>query len=131
MTQEQLNKGTQVILKLAEEDPATWIDRGLLGGLGYGAKNIVEGRPIRGAAQMLGSPLGAFKGTVNALSTASDDLSRSISQLATGEFSNAGLNALKAVYNSSIGGFQGALIGNGLMSSKQKENHDNPQLDRL
>lgn len=131
MTQDQLNKGTELILKLAEEDPATWIDRGLLGGLGYGAKNVINGEPLKGIAQMLGSPIGAIKGGLNGLTLAGEDFNRAISQAATGEITNAATNSVKGLYNATLGSLQGSLLGNGWMSPKQKENYNKPDLERL
>ena len=130
MTNEQLNKGTKAILKRAN-DPATWVDRGLLGGIGYGAKNITEGNVMKGIGQILGSPVGAIKGGMNSAALAGEDYSRAISQLSQGHVLNALTNGVKGVYNTSIGPIQAALFGNGLMSPRQKERHKNPELEEL
>jgi hypothetical protein len=135
MTELQINKGTIALFKKAEEqqkrDPATWVDRGLLGGIGYGAKNITEGHALKGIGQILGSPIGAIKGGMNAAATAGEDYSRAISQLSNGHVLNALTNGVKGVYNTSIGPIQAALFGRGLMSPRQMERHKNPELEQL
>ncbi len=133
MTNEQLNKGTTAIIKIAKKsnDPATWVDRGLLGGIGYGAKNITDGNVVKGIGQILGSPIGAIKGGLNSAALAGEDYSRAISQLSQGEILNALTNGVKGLYNTSIGPIQASLFGNGLMSPRQKERHKNPELNQL
>lgn len=130
MTNIELNKGTNYLLKLAKEDPATWIDRGLLGGAGYGAKNMVDGKPLKGLAQIIGAlAVGMPKGALNAEITAGQDISRAISHASQGHGFKALASGAKGVYNGAVGPIQGALFGNGLMSPRQKRQHDNPELN--
>lgn len=130
MTHEQLNNGVNTILKKAN-DPSTWVDRGLLGGIGYGAKNITEGNTLKGIAQIIGSPIGALKGGMNSATTASEDYSRAISQLSQGQGLHALTNGAKGLYNTTLGPIQAALIGRELPSQKQLKRHNNPKLEQL
>lgn len=133
MTTIQLAKGADYLIKRAkrERDYATWIDRGLIGGLSNGAGNVMDGNILKGLTQMAGSPLGLLKGEMNVLQTATEDGSRAISQLATGNLRNAALNGGKMLVNGSIGHITGPLFGHALMSKRQAERYKNPELDKL
>ena len=119
-------------IKIADGDPpATWMDRGLLGGIAYGARDITDGHLLRGVGGIATSPIGAIKGSYNAVSTGFEDYQRALSQLGQGKGINALTNGAKGLYNHLIGPVHGALLGNGLLSRRQAERHNNPNLEEL
>lgn len=134
MTEQQLYNGTQHLVKSAgrqERDYATWLDRGLIGGLANGMGNVMDGNITKGLGQMAGSPLGFLKGEMNVLQTATEDGSRAISQLGQGHLGNASVNGLKMLANGTLGHITGPLFGHAIMSKRQAERYKNPELNKL